>query len=141
MLHKGWPFSTVKEHSAYSASIENVISDIPTTPRRLHPPVSKAPLDVPMWPPAHFPAKLQELCKEYEDVLVTELEANQQIQCPKMEVKLKEGTKAFFARKPRKNPIHWEDKITREVKKLLHEGIIEKVPPCETAEWISPAGL
>ena len=97
MLHKGWPFSTVREHSAYSASMEKVISDIPTTPRRLCPPVSKAPVEVPMWPPAHFPEKLQELCKEYEDVLVTELEANQQIQCPKMEVKLKEGTKAFFA--------------------------------------------
>ena len=58
-----------------------------------------------------------------------------------MEVKLKDGTKPFFAQRLRKNPLHWEDKIKREVKKLLPAGIIEKVPSKETAQWISPAGF
>ena len=119
----------------------DVMPDIPTTPRRLRPAEPKAPQSCPAWPPPHFPDKLQELCKEFEDILVTELEANQQIQCTMMEVKLIGGTKPFFARRPRKNPLHWDEKIKKEVKKLLKEGVIEKVPSNETAQWISPAGF
>ena len=69
----------------------------------MRPAEPKVPQSCPAWPPPHFPGKLQELCKEFEDVLVTELEANQQIQCPMMEVKLKGGTKPFSPEDQEKN--------------------------------------
>ena len=134
MLHRNWPFSVLGQENASTASMTHTI------PKRMRKPVSRKPLHVPLWPPQHFPEKLREVCREFEDVLVEDLESNQTIQCPEMDVTLKEGVKPFFARKPRKAPLHWSQKIKQEVKKLVRAGVIEKIPPNETARWISPAG-
>ena len=75
MIHRGWPFKVIQEHTAYTAST----NQIPVTPRGLHPPEAKVKPTSPIWLPPHFPKKLQELCHEFKDILVTDLEANQQI--------------------------------------------------------------
>ena len=58
-----------------------------------------------------------------------------------MDVKLQTGAKPFFTRKPRKTPLHWGEKVKKEVKKLLKAGVIERIPANESAQWISPAGF
>ena len=32
MIHKGWPFTTIRQYSANLVSLSDVMSDIPTTP-------------------------------------------------------------------------------------------------------------
>ena len=91
--------------------------------------------------PPHFSDKLKKICAEFEDVLVSDLEADQQIQCPPMEVELVPGTKPFYARRPWKNPLHCADKTKKDVQKLLKAGIIERMPSNEQAAWISLAGF
>ena len=66
MIHKGWPFTVINQYTANAASM----SDIPTTPQRLQPAEPKVQPTSPAWPPLHFPPKLQQLRREYEDVLV-----------------------------------------------------------------------
>ena len=75
------------------------------------------------------------------DVRVEELEEAQNIQCPPKYVELQSGTKPFFARKPRKTPLHWGGKVKKDVKKLIKVGVIERIPANESAAWISPAGF
>ena len=58
-----------------------------------------------------------------------------------LEVKLKPNSTAFFARKPRKDPLHMADQVEKEIAKLCKAGIIERIPPGEIAKWISPAGF
>merc|ERR1711873_382097 len=54
-----------------------------------------------------------------------------------MDVELQNTSKPFFARKPKKNPLHWVEKVKKEVKKLVKAGVIERVPANESAAWIS----
>ena len=58
-----------------------------------------------------------------------------------MDVELQSGIKPFFTRKPRKTPLHWGEKVKKEVKKLIKAGVIERIPANESALWISPAGF
>ena len=58
-----------------------------------------------------------------------------------MDVELNAGAKPFFARRPRKNPLHWKEKVKKEVQKLIRQGVIERIPANEAAQWISPAGF
>merc|ERR1711867_315206 len=58
-----------------------------------------------------------------------------------MDVELQSGAKPFFGRKPRKTPLHWREKVKKEVKKLLKAGVIERIPANESTLWISPAGF
>ena len=58
-----------------------------------------------------------------------------------MEVNLIAGTKLFFARRPRRFPLHWAEKVKKETQKLIKAGIIEKMPSNKSARWISPAGF
>merc|ERR1712101_47912 len=111
-----------------------------TTPKRFRPKESHPDPQIPQRPKPEWPKELQELCTEYEDVLVEELEEAQNITCPPMDVKLMNTSKPFFARKPRKTPLHWADKVKKEIKKLIKAGIIERIPANKSAAWISPAG-
>merc|ERR1711867_31443 len=74
-------------------------------------------------------------------MLIKELEQALNITCPAMDVKIQAGEKPFFARKPRKTPLHWGEKVKKEVKKLIKSGVIERIPANEAAQWISPAGF
>ena len=58
-----------------------------------------------------------------------------------MDVELQAGAKLFFARRPRKNPLHWKEKVKKEVQKLIKQGVIERIPVNEAAQRISPAGF
>ena len=69
-------------------------------------------------------------------VLVEELTQAQNIQCPPMDIELITGAKPFFARKPRKTPLHWGEKVKKEIKKLLKSGVIERIPANEATQWI-----
>merc|ERR1711867_353279 len=62
-------------------------------------------------------------------------------QLHKILTNLMSGAKPFFARKPRKTPLHWGEKGKKEVKKLLKAGVIKRIPANESALWISPAGF
>ena len=68
-----------------------------------------------------------------------ELTQAQNIQCPPMDVELMTGVKPFFARKPKKTPLHWGEKFKKEIKKLLKSRVITLIPANEAAQWISPA--
>ena len=61
-------------------------------------------------------------------MLVDELQPDQKISCPPMEINLLSGIKPFFAQRPRRFPLHWAEKVKRETQKLVKAGIIEKVP-------------
>ena len=111
------------------------------TPKRFRPKESHRDPQIPQWPKPEWPKELQELCLEFEDVLVEELEEAQNITCPPMDVELQNTSKPFFARKPRKTPLHWAEKVKKEIKKLIKAGIIERIPANESAAWISPAGF
>ena len=73
-----------------------------------------------MWSKLEWPQELKDLCNEFSDILVEELSQAQNIQCPPMDVELQAGAKPFFARKLRKTPLHWGEKVKKEVKKLLN---------------------
>ena len=77
----------------------------------------------------------------YQDVLVEELESAQMVTCPPMDVELTMGAKPFFACRPRKNPLHWKEKVKKEIQKLIRQGVIERIPANEAAQWINPAGF
>merc|ERR1712030_127412 len=79
-LHRNWPFTVLGQENVSTAQVTYTI------PQSMKKCVSKKPLHTPVWPPEHFPEKLREVCKEYEDVLVDSLERNQTIQCPDMSV-------------------------------------------------------
>merc|ERR1711989_1214 len=128
MLHEGWPFSII--HSANTAYNH----EFNTTPKRFRPKVINPDPQIPQWP-----KELQDLCLEFSDVLVEEFEEAMNITCPLMDLELNNTSKPFFARKPKKHPLHWAQKIKKEVKKLVKAGVIERVPPNEAAAWISPA--
>merc|ERR1712237_25966 len=98
--------------------------DYNTTPKRLRPRIVNPDPQIPQWPKEEWPKELQE-------------EMN--ITCPPMDVELNNTSKPFFARKPKKHPLHWAQKVKKEVKKLVKAGVIERVPPNEAAAWISPA--
>merc|ERR1712115_635944 len=104
MLHKGWPFCVI--NTANTASI----SEFNTTPKLFRPKKTHPDPQIPQWPKPEWPKELQELCLKFSDVLVEELTEAQNILCPLMDVKLQSGTKPFFARKPRKTPLHWGEK-------------------------------
>ena len=70
-----------------------------------------------------------------------ELDSEQVVRCPPMDVELLPGSKPFFAQRPRKNPLHWKEKVKKEVQKLIKQGVIERIPANECALWISPAGF
>ena len=70
-----------------------------------------------------------------------EQEYAQNIQFPLMNMEPQPGVRPFFARKPHKTPLHWADKVKKEVKKLITARIIEGIPANEQAQWISPAGF
>ena len=70
-----------------------------------------------------------------------ELTQAQNIQCPPLDVELMSGAKPFFMRKPRKTPLHWGEKVKKEVKKLLKSSVIKRIPANEAAQWISPTGF
>ena len=95
----------------------------------------------PEWPRPEWPQEFKELYREFEDVLVDKLEYAQNITCPPMDVDPQPGVKPFFTRKPCTTPLHWADKVKKEVKKLIKASIIERIPPNEQAQWISPAGF
>ena len=57
--------------------------------------------------------ELQDLCLEFSDVLVDELEEAMNITCPPMDVELNNTSKPFFARKPKKHPLHWAQKVKK----------------------------
>ena len=135
MLHPGWLLCCII--GANSATI----SEFNTTPEHFRPKETNPDPQTPEWPKPESPKKLQELCLEFPDVLVEELTEAQNIQCPPMDVELQSGTKPFFARKPRKTPLHWGEKVKKEVKKLIKAGVIERIPANESALWISPAGF
>ena len=58
-----------------------------------------------------------------------------------MDVDLKAGAKPFFARRPRKNPLHWKEKVKKEVQKQIKQGVIEQIQANKVAQWMSPAGF
>ena len=66
-----------------------------------------------MWPKPEWPQELKDLCNKFSDVLVEELSQAQNIECPPMDVELQAGAKPFFARKPRKTPLHWGEKVKK----------------------------
>ena len=68
MLHKGWPFTVI--HTANTAHNP----EFNTTPKRFRPKESHPEPQIPQWPKPEWPKELQELCSEFEDVLVEELE-------------------------------------------------------------------
>ena len=133
MLHEGWPFSIIQTaNTAYNPEFN-------TTPKRFRPKDLNPDPQIPQWPKPEWPKELQDLCIEFSDVLVEELEEAMNITCPPMDVELSNTSKPFFARKPKKHPLHWAQKVKKEVKKLVKAGVIERVPPNEAAAWISPA--
>ena len=135
MLHPGWPFCIITTANAA------MVSEFNTTPKCFRPKETTPDPQKPAWPKPEWPKELQELCLEFSDVLVEELTEAQNIQCPPIDVELQIGAKPFFARKPRKTPLHWGEKVKKEVKKLLKAGVIERIPANESTQWISPAGF
>ena len=127
--------------SIYTMQAVATLTEVPTTPRRLRPRTKAPDPKIPEWPKQEWPKELQDLCKEFEDVLVEELDSEQVVRCPPMDVELLPGSKPFFARRPRKNPLHWKEKVKKEVQKLIKQGVIERIPANECALWISPAGF
>ena len=114
---------------------------MPSIPKKLRPKEKVPDPKIPEWPKPEWPKELQDLCTEFQDVLVEELERGQMITCPPMDVELTVGAKPFFARRPRKNPLHWKERVKKEVQKLIKQGVIERIPANEAAQWISPAGF
>ena len=100
LLHQGWPF--VRLFSANSATL----TEVPSTPRRLRPKEKAPDPKIPEWPKQEWPKELQDLCREFEDVLVEELDSGQMITCPPMDVKLTAGANPFLTCRPHKNPLH-----------------------------------
>ena len=128
LLHKGWPF--VRLYNASSATL----TEVPTTPRRLRPKTKAPDPKIPEWPKQEWPKELQDLCKEFEDVLVEELDSEQVVRCPPMDVELLPGTKPFFACRPHKNPLHWKEKVKKEVQELIKQG--KRVCPVNLPCWV-----
>ena len=56
-----------------------------------------------------------------------EREYAQHIQYPPMDIELQPGVILFFARNPRLTPLHWAEKVKKEVKKLIKAGIIKRI--------------
>lgn len=110
-------------------------------PKRLRPWEQHPEPQSPDLPHSKWPQEFKELCKEFNDVLVNKLEYAQNINYPPMEVELQPGVKPFFTRKPQKRPIHWAEKVKKEVKKLIKVCIIKQILANEQAQWINPAGF
>ena len=80
MLHEGWPFTVIRTaNTAYNPEFN-------TTPKRFRPKESQPEPHIPQWPKPEWPKELQELFREFKDVLVEELEEAQNITCPPMDV-------------------------------------------------------
>ena len=94
LLHQGWPFTCIQ--SASSAAV----SEIQVTPKRLRLREQVPEPQSPEWPRPGWPQEFKDLCKEFEDFLVDELEYAENITCPGMDVELQAGVQPFFARKP-----------------------------------------
>ena len=135
LLHRGWPFA--KLMSANSATL----TEVPRIPRKLRPKEKVPDQKIPEWPRPEWPKELRDLCLEFEELPMEELESAQQVTCPPMDVELQAGAKLFFARRPRKNPLYWKEKVKKEVQKLIKQGVIELIPAKEAVQWISPAGF
>ena len=95
LLHKGWLF--VRLMSTNSATL----TEVPSIPRKLRPKEKVPDPKIPEWP-----KELEDLCIEFQDILVEELESEQMITCPPMDVELIFGAKPFFARRPQENLLH-----------------------------------
>ena len=90
------------------------------------------------WPPQDWPRRIWNLCEEYSDVLVDELQPQERLKVPDMTVTLKPGTKPFFCTRARPVPIHWKESMENEKKKLLREGTIKRCNGNQIP-WCSPA--
>ena len=88
-----------------------------------------------------MPKELQDLCTEFQDILVEELGSEEMITHPPMDVELTLGAKPFFTRRPRKNPLHWKERVKKEIQKLIKQGVIKRIPANEAVQWINPAGF
>ena len=80
----------VKFISANSATL----SESQMTSKKLRPKEKVPKPKIPEWPQPEWP---QDLCLEFKDVLMEELECTQQVNCPPLDVELQQGTKPFFA--------------------------------------------
>ena len=49
--------------------------------------------------------------------------------------------KTIFCSQPLQDSLALEEKVKKEVQKLIKQGIIERIPANECALWISPAGF
>ena len=111
MLHEGWPFTVIQTaNTAYNPEFN-------TTPKRFRPNAINPDPQIPQWPKPEWPKELQDLCKEFSDVLMEELEEAQNITCPPMDT-----SKPFFARKPKKHPLHWAEKVKKRSRNLSRQG-------------------
>ena len=127
-MHRGWPF--VRLLSANSATLTKVSS----IPKKLRPKEKVPDPKIPEWPKPEWPKELNDLCIEFQDVIVEELESAQQVTCPPMDVELAVGAKPFFARRPRKNPLHWKEKVKKDIKKLIKQDVSELIPANKAAQ-------
>ena len=90
LVHRGWSF--VRLLGANSATL----TEVPSIPRKLRPKEKVPDPKIPEWPKPEWPKEFQDLCKEFEDVLVEELDIEQVVRCPPIDVELLPGTKPFF---------------------------------------------
>ena len=70
--------------SANSATL----TEVPSIPRKLRPKEKVPDPKIPEWPKPEWPKELKDLCIEFQDVLVEELESAQQVTCPPMDIEL-----------------------------------------------------
>jgi hypothetical protein len=80
-----------------------------------------------VWPPTHLPEGIRNILREYSDVFVDKLSPNHYFKCPPLSVELMDPTQTFHCNRPRQNPIHWEQTISKELEKLEEAGIIKKI--------------
>ena len=107
-------------------------------PRKLCNDPNPVKIEIPEWPPPHFSTRMREVCEAYSDVLVEELKSGEKMYTPPMEVCMREGYQGFICKKPHAAPLHWKEHIDKEIKKLLHEGVI-KCSHGRQATFVSPA--
>ena len=98
MIHDKWPFELVEKKKITATAAVATLKP-PNTPSHMRPPETTEEAENPDWPPDNFSEKMQDLVKEFEDVLVENLDKAESIECLPLEVKLKPNVKASFARK------------------------------------------
>ena len=113
--------------SGYTEENSATLTEMPSIPRKLKQKEKVPDPKIPEWPKPEWPKELKDICIEYQDVLVKELESAQMVTCPTMDVELTMGAKPFFAQRPRKKPLHWKEKVKKELQKLIKQGVIERI--------------